>query len=61
MPDFNARTDSVNVEQIMDQIRERIREKRGVDYEEQQVQELARTSWSSCWIREASRAMSSID
>ena len=42
MPDFNARTDSVNVEQIMDQIRERIREKRGVDYEEQQVQELAR-------------------
>ncbi len=42
MPDFNARTDSVNVEQIMDQIRDRIREKRGVDYEEQQVQELAR-------------------
>jgi len=41
MPDFNVRSDSVNVEQIMAQIRERIREKRGVDYTEQQIRELA--------------------
>src|SRR6185295_237212 len=41
MPDFNLRSDSVNVEQIMDQIRARIREKRGVDYTEQQIRELA--------------------
>jgi len=41
MPDFNIRSDSVNVEQIMDQIRARIREKRGVDYTEQQIHELA--------------------
>jgi hypothetical protein len=31
----------VNVEQIMEQIRARIREKRGVDYTEQQIRELA--------------------
>ena len=30
MADFNVRSDSVNVEQIMEQIRARIREKRGV-------------------------------
>jgi hypothetical protein len=41
MADFNIRSDSVNVEQIMDQIRARIREKRGVDYTEQQISELA--------------------
>jgi hypothetical protein len=41
MPDFNIRSDSVNVEQIMEQIRARIREKRGADYTEQQIQELA--------------------
>ena len=41
MPDFNVRSDSVNVEQIMEQIRTRIREKRGVDYTEQQIRELA--------------------
>jgi len=41
MPDFNVRADSVNVEQIMDQIRARIREKRGVDYTEDQIRELA--------------------
>ena len=41
MPDFNVRSDSVNVEQIMRQIRARIREKRGVDYTEQQIRELA--------------------
>jgi hypothetical protein len=41
MPDFNVRSDSVNVEQIMEQIRARIKEKRGADYTEQQIQELA--------------------
>ena len=41
MAEFNIRTDAVDVEQIMRQIRARIREKRGVDYTEQQIQELA--------------------
>ena len=41
MPDFSVRSDSVNVEQIMEQIRARITEKRGVDYTEQQIRELA--------------------
>src|SRR5919201_1709178 len=41
MADFNIRSDSVDVEQIMEQIRARIREKRGVDYTEQQIRELA--------------------
>ena len=39
--DFNVRSESVDVEQIMEQIRARIREKRGVDYTEQQLRELA--------------------
>ena len=34
MADFNIRTDAVDVEQIMRQIRARIQEKRGVDYTE---------------------------
>src|SRR5438105_11832717 len=41
MSDFNVRSDSINVEQIMEQIRGRIHEKRGVDYTEQQLRELA--------------------
>ncbi len=41
MADFNIRTDAVDVEQIMRQIRARIESKRGVDYTEQQIQELA--------------------
>ena len=41
MSDFNVRSDSLNVEHIMEQIRARIREKRGVDYTEQQIRELA--------------------
>src|SRR5712691_546178 len=41
MPDFNVRSDSVNVEHIMEQIRARISERRGVDYTEQQIRELA--------------------
>ncbi len=42
MAEFNVRADEVNVEQIMHQIRARIREKRGVDYTEEQIQELAK-------------------
>ena len=41
MSDFSVRSDSVDVEQIMEQIRTRIREKRGVDYTEEQLRELA--------------------
>jgi len=41
MGDFTVRSDLVNVEQIMEQIRARIREKRGVDYTEEQLHELA--------------------
>src|SRR5437870_12757500 len=41
MPDFNVRADSVDVRELMEQIRARIREKRGVDYTEQQIRELA--------------------
>ena len=41
MADFNVRSESVDVEQIMGQIRGRIKEKRGVDYTEEQVRELA--------------------
>jgi hypothetical protein len=42
MADFNVRADGVDVEQIMRQIRGRIRDKRGVDYTEDQIQELAK-------------------
>ncbi len=42
MSDFNVRSDSVDVEQIMRQIRARVREKRGVDYTEAEVQQLAK-------------------
>ncbi len=41
MAEFNIRSDSVDVTRIMEQIRERIREKRGADYTEQQIHELA--------------------
>src|SRR5919109_162731 len=41
MSDFSIRSDSVDVEQIMRQIRARIREKRGVDYTEEEIRELA--------------------
>jgi hypothetical protein len=41
MAEFNVRSDSVNVEQIMEQIRARIREKRGVDYTEAEIRDLA--------------------
>src|SRR5262245_59260680 len=41
MSDFSVRSDNVDVEQIMRQIRSRIREKRGVDYTEDEIRELA--------------------
>lgn len=41
MADINVRSDSVNVEQIMRQIRTRIREKRGSDYTQAELQQLA--------------------
>ena len=41
MSDFTVRSDNVDVEQIMRQIRARIREKRGVDYTEDEIRELA--------------------
>ena len=41
MSDINVRADAVDVEQIMRQIRARIREKRGADYTEAELQQLA--------------------
>ncbi len=41
MTDFSVRSDNVDVEQIMRQIRARIKEKRGVDYTEDEIRELA--------------------
>ena len=41
MSEFSARSDSVDVEKLMDKIRARIREKRGVDYTEAQIREVA--------------------
>jgi len=40
-PEFSVRSDSVDVDQIMSQIRARIREKRGVDYTEEELRTLA--------------------
>ncbi len=41
MSEFTIRSESVDVEQIMKQIRTRILEKRGADYTEEQIRELA--------------------
>ena len=41
MEDFTFRSKSIDVEKIMDEIRSRILEKRGVDYTEAQIRELA--------------------
>jgi len=41
MSDLHVRSDSVDVEQIMKQIRTRIREKRGTDYTDAELQQLA--------------------
>lgn len=42
MSDLQVKADAVDVEAIMRQIRARVREKRGVDYTEAEVQELAK-------------------
>ena len=42
MSDFQVKSDAVDVDAIMRQIRARIREKRGTDYTEAEVQELAK-------------------
>jgi hypothetical protein len=41
MPEFTVRADHIDVEEIMRQIRARVRDKRGVDYTEQEIRELA--------------------
>jgi len=41
MSEFTVRSESVDVEQIMKQIRQRVLEKRGADYTEEQIRELA--------------------
>jgi hypothetical protein len=41
MSEFTIRSESVDVEQIMKQLRQRILEKRGADYTEEQIRELA--------------------
>ena len=41
MSEFNIYTESVNVDRLMEQIRARIREKRGLDYTEEQIREMA--------------------
>lgn len=40
-PEFAIRSDAVDVDEIMKQIRARIREKRGVDYTEEEIRQLA--------------------
>jgi hypothetical protein len=40
-PEFSMRSDSVDVDQIMKQIRARVRDKRGVDYTEEEIRQLA--------------------
>ena len=40
-PEFSIRSDSVDVDQLMKQIRARIRDKRGVDYTEEEIRQLA--------------------
>ena len=37
MPEFQVRSDAVDVEHIMRQIRQRIKEKRGVDYTDEEL------------------------
>lgn len=41
MAEFNIESESIDVERIMEQIRARIKEKRGEDYTEDQIRELA--------------------
>jgi hypothetical protein len=51
MSEFTIRSESVDVEQIMKQIRQRILEKRGADYTEDQIRELATCGSKSSSIR----------
>ena len=55
MTDFQVRSDNVDVEQIMRQIRSRIREKRGVDYTEDEIRAFARICWPSSAARRENR------
>jgi len=41
MADFEIHGDAIDVQQVMEQIRARLRDKRGIDYTEQQIRELA--------------------
>ena len=41
MTDFTARSDSMDVTKLMEEIRARLQEKRGVDYTEEEIRELA--------------------
>ena len=41
MPEFSIQSDGVDVVRIMEQVRDRIKEKHGEDYTEQQIRELA--------------------
>ena len=41
MTDFTVRSDSVDVTKLMEEIRARLQEKRGVDYTEEEIRELA--------------------
>ena len=41
MPEFSTQSDGVDVARIMEQVRDRIKEKHGEDYTEQQIRELA--------------------
>jgi hypothetical protein len=41
MSEFNIHTESVDVDRLMEQIRARIQEKRGLDYTEEQIREMA--------------------
>ena len=41
MSEFKIESESIDVEQVMSQIRKRIRQKRGEDYTEEQIRELA--------------------
>ena len=41
MSEFSVESDAVDIEKIMEQIRDRIKEKRGIDYTEEQIREMA--------------------
>src|SRR5688572_14352268 len=59
MSEFTIRSESVDVEQIMKQIRTRILEKRGADYTEEQIRELASVRLEKFLDRKSTRLNSS--